>query len=451
MGPSQFAAIVPGPRFRPSQAGLVPWMCDPLAFLLEAGHYGGVVNFRLGTESVYLISEPEAVRRVLSGDQSALVKGPSFQKAREMFLGDGLLTSDGGLHDRQRRLLQPVFHRHQVARYADTVGELAEARQSTWHHGEHLDLHEEMKMLMITSIMRTLFSRHIADQEAQTISGLVTDALDAMSTLAIPGFGVLRHLPLPATRRLRRANQQLGSMVDELLSRQCPAPDGSGDLVTALLDAPLPEGPDGLRLARDEVITMLLAGHETTSNTLAFAWYLLASHPSAGTRLREELDSVVGDRRAGADDIARLSYTRAVLSETLRLYPPLWSFSRLTVSDYELEGQAIPIGSVLMISPWLTHRSVEVFTEPHRFSPERWLDQVARPRYAFYPFGGGRRRCIGEGLAQAAGTVVLANVARHWSMRLVGPPVQAQALLTLRPRGGVPVTMQRRGQENGLA
>jgi cytochrome P450 len=262
------------------------------------------------------------------------------------------------------------------------------------------------------------------------------------SFTTLPFAPLLERLPLPSTWRFLRARERLDATIYGLIKAQRIAGEDRGDLLSMLLMAQDDEGGGGMsdRQVRDEAMTLFLAGHETTSNALTWTWYLLSQNPEVETRLHAELDQVLGSRRAGGEDMPRLVYTWQVLAESMRLYPPAWVIGRRAIEDYEVAGYRIPKDSIVLASQWVTHRDARFFPEPDRFDPERWTDvaRAARPRFAYFPFGGGSRICIGEQFAWLEGVLVLATLARCWCPRLSqGQTVALQPTITLRPRGGM--------------
>jgi len=425
--------------------GILAFRRDPLAALTEVGRKGGMAPFRLGRQQLYMVSSPELVQRVLAGSQEPFAKGRSLQAAK-VALGEGLLSSEGELHARQRRLIQPLFHHTMIDAYATEMVAAADARQRRWRDGESLDLQAEMRALTITVIGRTLFSSDL-EGDTERLSRAVAGAVGFSKLLLLPGFPLLRRLSIiPTARRINYAVQTFDEMVERILEQR-PHRNGNDDLISTLLDpAACGSSPEGLRQVRDEAVTMLLAGHETTATLLALAWSQLAAHPAALERFHSELESVLGDRPPSAADLPRLPYTQAVVKESLRLFPPVWAVARIATRELELDGVPIPQGATLVISPWVTHRDPDLYDDPLAFKPERWIDGSAADlhKYAFVPFGGGPRKCIGEGFAAIEAELVMATIGRLWSIRLARESVEVEALFTLEPKDGVPVTVHRR-------
>jgi cytochrome P450 len=385
--------------------------------------------------AVYLVTEPEAIQRAFTRTHREYHKGisrrrdpagPGIQPLARI-LGKGLLISEADLHRTQRRLIQPMFHRARIAEYEATFAALAEQAVGGWRDGETRDVHRDMTELTLAIIARTVFDVDLDAQVITTIRSAITQNQPAFTRLASPVGRLLDRLPLPATRRFHRAQDEVNAMLYRLIDARRSAGARGNDVLSLLLAArdagtgePMPD-----RQVRDEAITLLLAGHETTANALAWALHLLATHPQAQTR--------------AADDI---EYRTAVWHETLRLFPPAWLVTRRLVEPDDVGGHRLPAGSMLLFSPWLVHRDPRWWPEPDAFRPERWLTPSQRPRYAYFPFGGGPRQCIGNAFADLEGTVVLSTILRRWRVEPApeAPPVEPLPLVTLRPRNGVRLT-----------
>jgi cytochrome P450 len=442
------AAELPVIRSRwPGQLGLA-LMRDPLGvFTRIARAHGDIAQLNIGRERVYLVSHPELVREVLVTNQRNFRKGRALERAR-MLLGDGLLTSEGDMHRRQRRMIQPEFHRHQVARYAEAMVAIAARRAGGWRDGGAVDMHREMSALALAIAGTTLFGADV-EHEARDIG----DALDAtfgtfMRTFYMPFGDLVLRLPLPSSRRFHDGARRIEETVFRLITERRASGEDRPDLLSLLLRARDTEGDGGGmtdRQVRDEALTFFLAGHETTANALTWTWFLLAAHPDVADRMAAE-SRACGEGPLGAEDLARLPYTRMVLSESMRLYPPAWTVARRAIGDFTLGGHAIPGGSLVVTSQWVIHRDPRWWPDAEDFRPDRWEGEGAdRPKFAYFPFGGGARLCIGEHFAWMEGILVLATIARDWHFTLEpGARVVPQATITLRPAGGIPMRMHRR-------
>jgi cytochrome P450 len=418
---------------------------------------GDIARARLGNLRLHLLAHPDHVRDVLVTHQRAFMKGHVLQRAK-MLLGEGLLTSEGEFHLRQRRLVQPAFHRQRIAAYAHVMVDRASITGDRWRTGATVDMDHEMMALTLAIVARTLFDADV-DTEADEIGGALTEVLRLFQTVFIPGMQLLDRLPLPHARRFARARGRLDATIYRLVAeRRAERARGEerGDLLSMMLSAQDAEGDGGSMTdvqLRDEAMTLFLAGHETTANALTWTWYLLSQHPDAEARLHQEIDRVLGDRRATADDLAALPYTRMVLSESMRLYPPAYAIGRRALEDYEVSRVQIPRGSLVVVSPLVTQRDARWFPEPERFDPSRWTPeaQASRPKFSYFPFGGGTRMCIGDQFAWTEGMLVLATLAQRWRAELApGQRVAMKPMITLRTRYGMRMVLRARGQESGV-
>jgi len=427
----------PGPGGRLFQH-LPAFRRDPIHFL-ERLHrrYGDVARFRFGPRRLYLLAHPDQVRDVLVTNHRNFIKSKALQRAR-VILGNGLLTSEGELHLRQRRMAQPAFHRERIAALGETMVAYAARAGDGWRAGAEMDVAREMNRLALAIAGKTLYGADV-EREADEIGAALNDALHAFKRLTNPLGVILDRLPLPGTLRVRRASARLDDTIYRMIAERRRTGEDRGDLLSMLLAARDEEGDGGAmtdRQLRDEALTLFLAGHETTANALAWTWHLLALHPDAEARLHAEVDALGAD--PDADDLPRLPFARAVLAESMRLHPPAWVVGREPLEEFEAGGYRVRAGTVVLMSPWITHRDPRWWPEPERFDPDRWTpeNEARLPRYAYFPFGGGPRKCIGEGFAWTEGILVLATLARRWRLRHApGAEVGRQPLITLRPMG----------------
>ncbi len=441
----------PGPKsVRPLLGVLTPFRKDPPGYLLrKAREYGDLVYLPLARQRAYLVNRPEWIRDILVTHQSNFVKSRILERAK-VLLGEGLLTSEGEFHTRQRRLVQPAFHRDRMAHYgAEMVACAAQARDR-WKPGSILDIASEMPRLTLAIVGRTLFSADISS-EAEGIGRAMTEVLSLFDTLLMPFSEWLQKLPFPATRRFERARDTLDHVIYKLIAERRSSGEDKGDLLSMLLLAQ-DEDRGGMtdKQVRDEALTLLIAGHETTANALLWSWYLLSQNPEAEARLRTELATVLEGRLPVFDDLAKLPYTTGVFSEALRLFPPAWAMGRRAKQDYSIGEYTIPAGSILLISPWVSHRDPRWFPDPEKFDPTRWSSEQREklPKFAYFPFGGGARVCIGERFAWSEGVLVLATLAQRWRMRLApDQKVDTRAVITLRSRYPMNMIVERAGAD----
>jgi cytochrome P450 len=439
----------PGPPRTLAIGSAVAYRRDPLGFLLGLGKYGDVVRFTAGLTSFTLLRNPGSIQRVLVSDSGEFMQGQWTQDAKRVF-GESLLTKERDAHRHRRRMLQPAFDHRRVREYGQVMVDRAERMQRRWTEGEALDLRREMNRLTLTIAAEALFSVDLERQANQLGDAFATSLL----TVARPRWslpGLIQALPLPGRPRFGETRRVLDSVAYRLLAERRADGEERGDLLSVLLAAGSQTGTadrltDGE--VRDEVVATLLAGTETTANALAWTWFQLATHPEVEARLHSELDSFLGGRLPSVDDLPELRYTHMVLSEALRLYPPIRIINRRAVVDLTIEGYAIPSGSNVLVSPYVTHHDPRFFSDPFDFDPQRWTEErvAERPRYAFFPFGGGPRACIGRSFALTEAKLVIATVARLWRLRLAdGHRVEPDPRFSLPPRDVIPMTLERRG------
>jgi cytochrome P450 len=419
------------------------YLRNPPAFLEKAAREcGDVVRFRLVHENAYLLNHPDWIKEVLVTNQTNFTKSRMLERAR-MLLGDGLLTSEGDFHRRQRRLVQPAFHRDRLAGYAASMVEGAARWRDQWHTGAELDVSQSMMRLSMAIVARTLFSADIAS-EADEISAALGQVFELFEALLMPFSQWLEKLPLPSVRRFERARDRLDQTIYRLIAERRASGRDTGDLLSMLLLSQDEEGDSGKsgrgmsdEQVRDEALTLLLAGHETTANALTWTWYLLSQNPDAEAKLHAELDYVLAGRLPTLEDVPALGYTEGVFAEALRLYPPAWAIGRRAKQDFSIGEFKIPARSIVLMSPWVVQRDARWFPDPLRFAPERWKpeESEARPKFSYFPFGGGARVCVGERFAWMEGVLVIAAIAGRWRFRMApGQHVDTKARITLRPK-----------------
>jgi len=421
---------------------------DPLALLQRVRDHGDVVRLRFGPFRLYVLNSPEAIRQALVGQARKLSKGLNYGRAKRL-IGNGLVMAEGEDHRRQRRLMQPAFHRAQIARYLDTMRDVAVPRISAWRDGETLALDQELRSITLTVLTRTLLSSEVDRAAIDEIEGLLRILLSELVTRGItanvPGLG---WVPTRSNRRFTAASRRLDALLAEIISGYRAAGADQGDLFSILLHARDAETGASMtsRQLRDEATTLVIAGSETTGNTIAWACYLLATHPEVQQRLAAEAGRVLAGGDPGYEALDGLSFTRAVITETLRLYSPVWILPRKALADVELGGYRIPAGSRMLFSPYALNRDARLHRAPDRFDPDRWAAGYTRSdlRASFFPFGQGIRNCIGEGFAWAEATLLLAAIAARWQLRLAdGADVRPVLSSTLVP-SELPVTVTRR-------
>lgn len=453
VGAATNATVTPVRAAPAAPKGHVLWGHLPAAardrlgfFTSTARAYGDVVPLRFGPFRYVLVSHPELIERVLVTDNK------SFKKSREvrmprLTLGNGLLTSEGEFWLRQRRLAQPAFHRAQVAGYADTMVEAAERAAASWADGETREVHEDMLRVSLDIAGRTLFGADVTE-DAREIAGALDTILAAFDKQFDSKLPLPDTVPTPRNLRLRGTIKRLDAVVYRLIAERRATNEDRSDLLSLLLNA---RDEDGTRMTdaqlRDEVMTILLASHETAAIALTWIWYLLARHEDVDARLAEELARVLGGRAPTLADVPELRYTDMVVREVLRVYPPAWFFPRMATRKVELAGYRVRRGDSVILSPWVVHRDPRWFTDPDRFAPDRWADGLADrlPKYAYFPFGGGPRLCIGAPFAMLELVLTTAVLAQRFRfVRTTDEVVSPRATFTLRPASDVPMTLYRR-------
>ena len=420
---------------------------DALGFFTAcARDYGDFVPLRFGPQKVFLLSHPDLIDEVLVQKYRSFVKGPALRNNRRVF-GNGLLTSEGEFWRQQRKLAQPAFHRDRVNAYAEVMVDCTQRRIAQWRDGETRDIHDEMMRVTMEIAAKTLFGTGVED-----IADEVAGCMHLLQTGVMRRFQALVNLPdwvpTPTHLRLLRAVRTLDRIVYGFIDAGRKSDEDRGDLLTALLNA---RGEGGERMSdqqlRDEVLTLFLAGHETTALALTWTLMLLAENPDAAARLHAEVDRVLEERAPTIDDRPRLEYTEWVVLESMRLYPPAWAIARTAIETCEIGGYRVPRGTMILMLQWTVHRDPRWFDQPEEFRPERWAGdfQKTLPRHAYFPFGGGPRTCIGNTFSMVEAVMLLATLVQSFSFRLAPSlSLVLQPAITLRPEHGLHMTVCRR-------
>jgi cytochrome P450 len=421
---------------------------DPLDFLSGvAREFGDISYFKLGDVPVFFVSRPEFVWEVLV-TQRAKFEISTMRSRLEPVLGTGLLTSRAGLHARQRRLIQPVFRKSRIESYAGVMAEYAARTRDRWHDGEEVIITEELMKLAMSLVAKTLFGDDI-EEDSEAVSRNLSTLMEFFSKLMSPTRITLR-LPLPSSFRFRRALGELDAVVYRLIERRRRDPIGGNDLLSLLVQAKDDDTQAQMteKQLRDEVFSLLMAGHETTANALGWTLYLLAQDTEADERLYREVKAVAEGRvRFEPSDVDRLPFAKAVITETLRLYPPAWFVGRTALEEVELGGFTVPRGATVLMSQFVAHRDGRFFDQPERFRPERWTEAFSDrlPRGAYFPFSAGDRHCLGEGFAWLEALLALATLVERWKFELVpSQQIRPRASITLRPDGPIKMIVRSR-------
>jgi cytochrome P450 len=408
--------------------------------------FGPIAHYRFMGTLIVFVNDPAWIQEILINQAGSFVKERTLQRMK-ILLGEGLITSDDPIHMRQRRIAAPAFHRQRIAGYAEQIAASAATTRDGWKKDVEFDVAESMMQLSLRIVARTLFDTEVTPEvlsvadEVDTIMGLYN------YLVAFPRLERVLHWPIPGVMKFRRSRARLDVIVERMIaSRRALSRDdleSRGDLLSELVaarDEAAAEGdPDGMsdKQLRDETLTIFLAGYETVANALSWTWYLLSQNPDVAARMEAEIDQVLQGRPVTMQEYSNLRYTEMVFAEAMRLYPPAWAMGRRSTKAVDLGPYKIPPGAHFFFSQYVMHRSAEFWDEPEAFRPERHTPEAKaeRPRFVYFPFGGGRRQCIGEGFAWMEGVISLATIAQKWRLEFVNRyPVVAQAKITLRPK-----------------
>jgi cytochrome P450 len=417
---------------------------DPLKFFAETHReFGDIARVTFGPQQIFLVSHPDWIEDVLVTSAKKFQKGVALQRAKRL-LGEGLLTAEGQAHLKQRRTIQPLFHRQQVQRFADAMITHGVRWRESIAPEATIDVTSEMAALTLAIVGETLFSSNV-QADAIEVREALSAAVQSFGIAFLPGVEYFEKLPLPMFVRVRKARERLDKVIHRVIeerrrdaSSDAPA---TGDLVSMLLAARDPENPDAPGMSdqqiRDEAMTIFLAGHETTANAMAWTWHLLGQSRSVESKLHDELARVLSGRTPTVEDVPKLEYTRAIVAESMRVYPPVWTMGRKAIAEHTIDGHLITPGSLVIMSQWIAHHDPRWWNEPDTFRPERWLESATtktRPKYSYFPFGGGSRLCIGEAFAWTEAILLLATIAQRWTFAPMSIPA-LEPRITLRPKG----------------
>ncbi len=451
MTPSLPSHLPPGPkavlRGKVSPLMLLALREDPPGFMRRlAERYGDVVYVPAGGRSFYLLNHPDYLEEVLVKQHRNFIKGPTTRLTRHV-MGEGLLSSEGDHHLRQRRLIQPIFHKQRIDGYGQAMVHYAAQAAERWRPGARLNVADEMTALTLSIVGKTLFGTDV-EAEAAEVGQAMHALLSAFERLSSPLAALYVRLNLPVLRAAETARDDLNRIIHRMVAEH-RASGGRGDLLSMLLAAQYEDSGLGMtdEQVRSEAMTLFLAGHETTANALIWTWYVLSQNPEVEACLHAELDAVLGGRAPTSADLPQLSYTRLLVAETLRLYPPGWAISRSVVKPTEVGGYALPAGATVMMSPWVMHHDPRFYPEPFACRPERMAPEALaqRPRLAYFPFSAGPRQCIGDQFARMELALVVATIAQRWRLRLApGQRIGFRATLTLRPKYGMAMKLEPR-------
>ncbi len=443
------------PQSAPGPVGLInglrnlrAFQTDILGFLTRiAREYGDFAQFSFGPFRMCLVNHPSLVHQVLVEDAAKYYKTKLTKALLRPSLGDGLLISDGELWKRQRKLIQPAFHAARIAAYADTMTAYTQQAIAEWQPSQTRDIGHDMMALTLDIVIKTLFGEQLTPKEREDIGRAVDIGQQQVGQAFKTIFRAPDWLPTPARRRGEWATQTINAVIARFIARYRQTGQDRGDLLSMMLATVDESGGMSDALARDEAFTLIVAGHETTANTLTWAWYLLSQHPQVEAALHAELDATLGGRAPSFDDLPRLPFTEAVVKETLRLYPAAYVTAREPQEDVRIGDYPAPKDSTVLISPYVTQRDPRWFDAPEQFKPERWLGDLEKrlPKFAYFPFGGGPRICIGNAFALMEARLILATIAQCFRLTLApGHRVTVDPLVTLRPKHGMRMVVQAR-------
>lgn len=445
------ATVKMGPKGLPISGNLLSFRKDPLRFLREAQQqYGDVVHIRFGpSRHVYLISDPDMIKEVMLTKQDSFMKAKGLQTAKAV-VGEGILTSEGEKHIRQRRLMQPSFRKDRIARYSEAMVELTDSMLQSWADGQTREIAEDMMELTLSIITKTMFGAAMSEG-FEEIGRAVEVGMKYISNKATSFIDLPESFPTKSNKEFKEASQTLDRTIYDIIQQRRQYPDtGREDLLSKLLAARDEEDGAGMndRQLRDEVMTIFLAGHETTANTLSWTWYLLSQNPEAERKFHQELDTVLQGRKPVYEDLDRLPYLQQVIWESMRIYPAVWAVNREVVREVEIGGHTFEKGDTVMMSQYVMHRNPKYYQDPDQFIPERFEGDLLKkiPQYAYFPFGGGPRICIGNHFALMEASLILARIGSEYKLRMAPDhaPVEPEPLITLRPKYGLKMIVEQR-------
>lgn len=440
---------IPGPPGLPLIGNLLDVGGDILAFLQKVASFGDVAQLKFFNRQITMVSHPDLIQQVLIRDNDRFEKDAGTKMLAKYVLGTGLLTSEGEEHKRMRKNTSPAFNRQRILAYGKIMTDLAEQQAGLWKNGSTIDMHREMMAVTSAIVAKALFNMDVSEK-VHAIGEALEKVMRIVDVLRMPLSDLAMTLPLPATLEIRDGIQTLDKIIYETIDEHLAETEDKGDLLSMMIAGKKQAGDDinkARKQLRDEAMTLFLAGHETTANALTWTFYLLSQNSEKYDVLCAEVDRVLKDRPATIDDIAALPYTRQVVAESMRLYPPAWVIGRTVMEDYEIGGYVLPKGSELWLSQYVVHRDARWYEQPTRFLPERWAEGEAekRPKFSFFPFSAGVRNCIGEQFAWQEAILLLATISRRWRVSLApGFKVEPLPQVTLRSKDGMAMVLTAR-------
>lgn len=440
--------LPPGPKGQLIMGVMREFNRDTLGFVERCrDDYGDVVRTRFLYVHAYFLYNPADIEDLLTTNARSFRKAQSLRSPFfHRLVGNGLVTSEGDFWRRQRRLAQPAFHRQRISSYGDIMVQYALRTIDNWRNGEERDLSRDMTRLTLEIVVKTLFNSDVS-QDADHVGQILTSLVKPFASQATLKWILDNRLPTPGHRRYFNAVSEIDRIVFRIIAERRASGYDEGDLLSMMLQA---QDDDGTSMSdqqlRDEVMTLFLAGHETTALSLSWSWYLLALHPEAENKFHAELDEVLGGRTPSVADMPKLKYTEMIAKEAMRLYPPAYAVGREAIEDTEIGGFRVPRKTQLFAFQWVTHRDARYFDDPAAFKPERWANGANEelPKYAYFPFGGGPRQCIGNYFAMMEIVLLLATIGQRFRFELTGEKVEVLPVLSLRPKSGIKVVVERR-------
>ncbi|SEW09600.1 cytochrome P450 [Natrinema salifodinae] len=443
--PSITDTYPPGPDGLPLLGNQVAFLRDPYGFMTRtAREYGDIASWKDPGGRVYQLNHPEYIEHVLVQNNENYVKGDRFQNVLGPITGNGILNSEGAVWRRNRHLIQPAFHPDRIREYATMMTEFTEDALQSWDDGQTRLVHEDMMEVTLKIVARALFGADV-DDEVDTVGSALERFMEASESLT--HYVLPPNVPTPARRRIRRAREDLDEVVYRLIEERRAEPTDH-DVISKLLEVTDEDGNAmSTEQIRDEVVTLLLAGHETTALSLTLTAYLLAKNPQVERQLVAELDDVLDGRTPTMDDLSELTYTEQVVKESMRLYPPVPGIVREPVKPDVIDGHEIEPGSTVRMHQWVVHRDPRWYDDPLAFRPDRWTDELESelPKLAYFPFAAGPRRCIGDRFAMLEARLILATIYQEYHLELVpGTDLDLMATITARPKHEIPMTVRER-------
>ena len=455
----------PGPHSILPNKLLREFIHNPIKIMMDIAYtYGDIAHFKFGRQHVYLINNPHYIEDILIRNYKNFIKSRGLQVSKRL-LGEGLVTSEGEYHDRQRRIIQPVFHPNLIKKYGEIMTSYAVNMCKRWEDGIILDIHKEMIQVTSAIISKAVLGSDIKSEEGEQVGHALLTCAEYFNRLLMPFGELIEKIPiLPINKGFQQAKKKLDSivynMIKEHRDNESKGTPQETDLLYTLLQAQDAEAGIGRMTdsqLRDEVMTIFLAGHETTANALTWTLYLLSQNPVVEAKLYEELCSIYGDRKDGNNnskrriptirDVSKLEYTEKVFRESMRLYPPAWTIGGRAINDYKVDKYVIPAGSIILMSQYVMHHNSRYFPDPDLFYPDRWTKEAKSelPRFSYFPFGGGIRGCVGEPFAWMEGILLIATICQQWKMyHDANHKVELKPLITLRPKYGMRMKLERR-------